>query len=290
MNYRHAFHAGSHIDVFKHAVLALLVLHVRKKPKPFVVLDTHAGLGAYDLRSDEAQRTGEAAEGIGVVLNANLPTAAPYLDIIRAMNPDGMLTAYPGSPAIVASLLRSEDRLIACELHPEDVQTLRAEFRHDARIGIHHRDGYEALLAFIPPPERRGLVFIDPPFESLDEAARLGDRLVAAIRKWPTGIYAAWYPVKKRSTLAPLFERLEGISIDKAITVEFVRHPEDGVRLAGSGLVIVNPPWGIEDDLTRLVDELRVAFAAPEQTTPIRRLEPARRPNGYPNVVRSQSR
>lgn len=276
MNYRHAFHAGSYVDVFKHAVLTLLVLHLRKKPKPFVVLDTHAGLGSYDLQSDEAGRTGEAAEGIAVALDANLPTAAPYLDIVRAANHAGPPTTYPGSPSIVAALLRPEDRLIACELHPEDYVTLRNHFRGDHRVGVHHRDGYEAIGAFVPPPERRGLVFVDPPFEATDEAGRLGRRLIAGYRKWPTGIFAAWYPIKKRSTLAPLFERLEAAAIGKALVVEFMRHPEDGVRLAGSGIVILNPPWGIEDDLIRLVDELRVAFDAPEQISAVRQLSAAR--------------
>ncbi len=276
MNYRHAFHAGSHIDVFKHAVLALLVLHLRKKPKPFVVLDTHAGLGTYDLRSDEAERTGEAAEGIGVALKAICRRRRPISTSSAPPTPEHTLTTYPGSPSIIAALLRPEDRLIACELHPDDAIVLRRHFRGDPRVGVHHRDGYEAIGAFVPPPERRGLVFVDPPFEATDEAGQLGRGLIAGYRKWPTGIFAAWYPIKKRSTLAPLFERLEAAAIEKAIVVEFMRYPEDGVRLAGSGIVIVNPPWGIEDDLTRLVDELRVAFDAPVQIAPVRNLVAAK--------------
>jgi 23S rRNA (adenine2030-N6)-methyltransferase len=261
MNYRHVYHAGSHVDVFKHAVLAMLVVHLLRKPTPFVVVDTHSGIGLYDLTAEEAVKTGEAAEGIGRIVGADVPSAAAYLGIVRGLNRAGRLAVYPGSAAIIAALLRPDDRLIACELHPDDFAALRRRFRADRRVNVHHRDGYEAALAFVPPRERRGLVFIDPPFEAADEAARLGDTLIAAYRKWPTGIYAAWYPVKGRSTVAPLFERLDAAGIDDRIVAEFIRYPEDGVRLAGGGLVILNPPWRFQLALAALTAELRAAFA-----------------------------
>lgn len=268
MNYRHAFHAGNHTEVFKHAVLTRLLLHLLKKPKPFMVLDTHAGIGAYDLAADEASRTGEAADGIGRVIDADLTAVGSYLDLIRSANPAGALAAYPGSPAIIASLLRPEDRLVACELHPDDYRTLRARFHEDRRVAIHHRDGYEAIGAFLPPPERRGLVFIDPPYEVTDEAARLGKALVAGWRKWPTGIFAAWYPVKSRATIAPLFAALDDAGIEQRLVAEFLRYPEDGVRLAGGGLVIVNPPWQLDADIEAIKAELAAAFAASDATAP----------------------
>jgi 23S rRNA (adenine2030-N6)-methyltransferase len=262
MNYRHAYHAGSHVDVFKHAVLTVLVAHFLKKPTPFVVIDTHSGIGVYDLTADEAVKTGEAADGIGRIIGAKVPSAAAYLDVVRRLNGGGRLSVYPGSAAIIAALLRPIDRLIACELHPDDHAQLRRRFRADRRVAVHHRDGYEASLAFVPPRERRGLVFIDPPFEAVDEAERLGDTLVAAFRKWPTGIYAAWYPVKSRATVAPLLDRLDAAGIDGRIVAEFIRYPEDGVRLTGGGLVIINPPWRLDAELTKLTSELRGAFAA----------------------------
>lgn len=269
MNYRHLYHAGNHADVFKHAILAQLILHLRLKPKPFVVIDTHAGLGFYDLASVEALKTGEAADGIGRALGAAMPAAEPYLAIVRGMNPDG-LAVYPGSAAVARALLRQDDRLVASELHPEDHLTLRRQFRHDPRVSIHHRDGYETLLAFIPPPERRGLVLVDPPYEERDEPARLGAALVAAMRKWPTGTFVAWYPVKDRTTLAPLFAALDGAGFE-GIVAEFIRHEEDGLRFAGSGLVILNPPWQFETTAAALQAELREALGAPAQK-PVRRL------------------
>ena len=170
MNYRHAYHAGNHIDVFKHAVLVRLLEHLRKKAKAFTVLDTHAGAGRYDLTAIEAEKTGEAADGIGRVIGKEIPAAAAYLDLIRRLNPEGLRT-YPGSPAIIAAFLRDNDRLIACELHEEEAAKLRRVFRGDPRVAVHQRDGYEAITAFVPPPSRRGLVFIDPPYEKDDRDA-----------------------------------------------------------------------------------------------------------------------
>ncbi len=262
MNYRHAYHAGSHTDVFKHAVLVTLLEHLRKKPAPFTVIDTHAGAGRYDLASVEAGKTGEAADGVGHVIGKDLPEATAYLDLVRAFNPDG-LRIYPGSPAIIAAFLRAEDRLIACELHDEEAARLRRNFRGDPRVSVHHRDGYEAIGAFVPPPMRRGLVFIDPPYEKDDEGAfrRLAERLNAGLRKWPGGIFAAWYPLKDRLGADQI---RVGYATDNppTLAVEFLRQPIDGTAFAGSGLVIVNPPFQIEARLESLGLELLAAFEA----------------------------
>lgn len=274
MNYRHIYHAGNHADVFKHAILTLIAGHLRKKEKPFFILDTHAGIGLYDLSAPEAMKTGEAADGIGEVLRTGKLRSAPaYLDIVRAVNKSGPLRFYPGSPAVLQALLRPADRLVLCELHREDAETLRGAFRGDRRVGIHYRDGYEALLAFVPPPERRGLVLIDPPYEATDEAARLGAALVAAHRKWLTGIYAAWFPIKNREAVRPLFATLAAGGIENGIVAEFLRHPEDGVRLAGSGMVILNPPWRMDEAIAALASELAAILGAPVQQRPVRPLQ-----------------
>ena len=264
MNYRHAYHAGSHTDVFKHAVLAMLLEHLRGKPKPFTVLDTHAGAGRYDLTAVEAGKTGEAADGIGRVIGKNLPAAEGYLGLIHRLNPDG-LRIYPGSPAIIAAFLRDEDRLIACELHEEEVAKLRRNFRGDGRVAIHHRDGFEAIGAFVPPPARRGMVFIDPPYEKDDREAyrRVAEWMNAGLRKWPTGMFAAWYPLKDR---VGIDEVRAGYSPDNppTLAVEFLRAPIGGAGFAGSGMLIANPPFGIESRLRALGQELIAAFDAPK--------------------------
>lgn len=255
MNYRHAFHAGNHTEIFKHAALCLVLAELRRKPKPFTVLDTHAGAGLYDLRSDEASRTGEAEEGIARVFGHDIPAALPYLDIVRATNPDG-LTTYPGSPALTRALLRDDDRLIACELRPDDSALLKACFRDDRRIAVHQRDGYEAIGAFVPPATRRGLVFIDPPFERRDEFERLARALAAGLKKWPTGMFMAWYPVKDRAGPDLLRSRL-GAAPAPTLCCEFFRARPDGETLTGSGLVVCNPPWRLDEALKALCAALK---------------------------------
>ena len=167
MNYRHAYHAGNFADVQKHATLALVIEHLKRKDGAFCYLDTHAGIGAYDLASVQAEKTGEWKSGIGAVMDAPEPPAElkPYLDAVAALNPEGGLRHYPGSPALVAALARPQDRLALCELHPEDAAELRRRFAADPRIGVHHMDGYTACKALLPPAERRGLVLMDPPFD-----------------------------------------------------------------------------------------------------------------------------
>jgi 23S rRNA (adenine2030-N6)-methyltransferase len=260
MNYRHAFHAGNHTEVFKHSALCLLLLELRKKSKPFTVLDTHAGAGMYDLLSLEAEKTGEARDGIGLVFEKDVPATSAYLEIVRWLNQDG-LRCYPGSPTIVQALLRKDDRLIACELREDDAARLRTAFHEDRRISIHRRDGYEAISAFVPPPSRRGLVFIDPPFEQRDEFEQLAEALNSGIKKWPTGIFLAWYPLKDRSGIRTLRARYRSAN-PPTLCCEFLREPLDGMRLAGSGLIVCNPPWQFEAKLMAMCRALLTAFGA----------------------------
>ena len=201
MNYRHAYHAGNFADVLKHAVLCRVLTHLRGKPGAFRVIDTHAGSGVYDLRSVEAGKTLEWRDGIGRLIGAELDAPvrallAPYLDAVAALNPSGALAVYPGSPALVRALLRPQDRLIACELEPQAAAALSRELSGDARAKAIAIDGWTALTAYVPPKERRGLVLIDPPFEQREEFSRLVQGLAAAHRKWPTGHYLVWYPIR----------------------------------------------------------------------------------------------
>ncbi|MEM8920705.1 MAG: 23S rRNA (adenine(2030)-N(6))-methyltransferase RlmJ, partial [Pseudomonadota bacterium] len=201
MNYRHAFHAGNFADVLKHLVLAQSLAHLSRKEKPFRFIDTHAGVGDYDLESEEARRSPEFVDGIGRLLDAKPPAEvaaalAPYLNAVKSLNADGALKTYPGSPALAAHMMRAGDALRLCELHPDDAETLRQRFARDKRVKLETRDGYEALSAYLPPPERRGLALIDPPFEDRDELAHMARAAMKAIARWPTGTFIFWRPLK----------------------------------------------------------------------------------------------
>lgn len=263
MNYRHIFHAGNPADVMKHAVLALIIDHLRAKPTPFCVLDVHAGIGRYDLTSEPAQKTLEFQDGIGRLFGRPAPHPAlqPYLDAVAALNPDGTLRWYPGSPRLARAMLRDHDRLVVNELHPDDWQTLKAEFAGDRRVSVQRTDAYQALKANVPPKEKRGLVLIDPPFEQPDEFARMAEGLSAAHKRWPTGVYALWYPIKERPAVWRFQEAVENTGIRKVLMVELTWHDEDThLRLNGSGLLIVNPPWKLDESLREMLPTLHDAL------------------------------
>jgi 23S rRNA (adenine2030-N6)-methyltransferase len=260
MNYRHAFHAGNFADVVKHAVLARILIHLREKPQAFRVIDTHAGAGLYDLAGPDASRTGEWRAGIGRLTGASLATPvqallAPYLDAVAKFNADGELRHYPGSPLIALSLMRAQDRLIACELEPGAAAALRSNLHADKRAKAIAIDGFTALNAYVPPKERRGLVLIDPPFEQPDEFERLGQSLIEAHRKWATGIYVAWYPRKDLAAVKTLINRIKRSGIAKVLRAE-LDVGGDSTRLMGTGLLIVNPPWRLDDELGLLLPAL----------------------------------
>ncbi len=273
MNYRHAFHAGSFADVFKHAVLCRILHHLRDKPGAFRVIDTHAGVGLYDLSSAEASRGGEWHDGIERLLAAKLAEPivallAPYLDVIGALNERGRLRVYPGSPAIARAWLRSQDRLVACELEPRAAASLGRQLRGDSRIKTLAIDGWTALSAYVPPPERRGLVLVDPPFEEDADFHRLSHGLAAAHRKWATGLYALWYPIKGRSEPDALAKRLRRLGIAKILRAELlVAPPSDPTRLNGSGLILVNPPWHLQGELSLLLPALATILGRHGQGT-----------------------
>jgi 23S rRNA (adenine2030-N6)-methyltransferase len=262
VNYRHAFHAGNFADVFKHAVLCRILHHLRGKEAAFRVIDTHAGAGLYDLTGSEASRGGEWRDGIERLMAAKLaaPLAAllaPFLEVIGALNERGRLTVYPGSPALARAWLRPQDRLIACELEPKAATALAGHLRGDTRIKTIEINGWTALSAYVPPPERRGLVLIDPPFEEEGDFHRLSHGLAEAHRKWATGIYALWYPVKDRGEPDALARRLQRLGIAKILRAELIVAPlSDPARLNGCGLILVNPPWTLEGELSVLLPAL----------------------------------
>ncbi|MCF1472706.1 MULTISPECIES: 23S rRNA (adenine(2030)-N(6))-methyltransferase RlmJ [Rhizobium/Agrobacterium group] len=267
MNYRHIYHAGNFADVLKHAVLARLVIYLQQKDKAFRVLDTHAGIGLYDLSSDESQKTGEWLGGIGKLLDAELTPAAaevlkPYLDVVRALNPDGGLTRYPGSPKLARDLFRPQDRLSAMELHPDDCRTLSRLFEGDYQARITELDGWLALGAHLPPKEKRGIVLVDPPFELDGEYERLVDGLARAYRRFSAGVYCLWYPIKKGAPIAAFHEALKETGIPKMLCAELsVKSDRDLTGLSGSGLIVVNPPFTLKDELHALLPELKRVLA-----------------------------
>jgi 23S rRNA (adenine2030-N6)-methyltransferase len=266
MNYRHAFHAGNFADVVKHATLVRILVHLRAKPAPFRVIDTHAGAGRYDLESPEANRAGEWREGIARLFEAALSLRvkellAPYIDAVAALNPPRTLTAYPGSPLLVRAFLRADDRLIACELEPKAAAELARNLGSDRRCKAIVIDGWTAVNAYVPPKERRGVVIIDPPFEQPADFERLGDALAAAQRKWANGIYLLWYPLKDRRGVDALAHRLRRSGIPKMLRAEIsLPKARNVARLSACGLVIVNPPWTLEGELHLLLPELVAAL------------------------------
>jgi len=279
MNYRHAFHAGNFADIFKHAVLGRILMHLRAKPAAFRVIDTHAGAGLYDLRSEEARRGGEWRDGIGRLIEARTDKTlgaeveallSPLFDVLAALNPADGLACYPGSPALVRAWLRPQDRLLACELEPAAAATLAGNLRGDPRIKTLAIDGWTALSAYVPPKERRGLVLVDPPYERPDEFSSLADGLANAHRKWPTGIYMLWYPVKDRSGPDRLAKVLRRLAIPKVLRAEMmVAPPHAEGPLTGSGLILVNPPWTLENELKVLTPALsRLLARTPQDGRP----------------------
>jgi 23S rRNA (adenine2030-N6)-methyltransferase len=264
MNYRHAYHAGNFADVLKHAVLALAIEHLNRKPAPFRIVDTHAGSGRYALDSEESAKTAEWQVGIGRLLGAGaapLPAQvatvmAPYLDAVRAENGGGALRIYPGSPLIARRLMRDGDTLVANELHPEEHARLKAAVGRDRRVKVLALDGWLALKAQLPPKERRGIVLIDPPFEEDRELARMTQGLAEGLRRFATGVYLAWYPIKDPKPVARFHRALAAVAPGLLRVELMLRSPVDLTRLNGCGLVAVNPPHTLQTDLSRLLPEL----------------------------------
>jgi 23S rRNA (adenine2030-N6)-methyltransferase len=272
MNYQHAFHAGNFADVHKHVVLARILEYLRQKESAFRVIDTHAGCGRYDLFGPEAERAHEWRGGIGrlfkelrtntyqqkaVQKDSAQTLLAPYLDAVAAVNAAGDLRVYPGSPLIALSLMRRQDRLIACELELRAATLLKAALEGEPRAKVLTIDGWMALNANVPPRERRGIVLVDPPYEESDDFSRLSAGLAEAYRKWPTGIYVLWYPIKDRDAPDALARRLRKLAVPKILRCEIMLGtPRADAGLVGSGLIIVNPPYPLASEMKIILPAL----------------------------------
>jgi 23S rRNA (adenine2030-N6)-methyltransferase len=268
LSYRHQFHAGNVSDVFKHAMLTRLLIALAKKDKPFCVLDTHAGLGLYDLQHPWSQKTAEWRQGIGRVWGrSDAPAAlAPYLDAIRADNADGHLQHYPGSPRIARRLMRPDDRLVLCELNKDDCAALKGVFAGVRHTAVHNQDGFAAIKAFLPPRERRGLTFIDASFDQADEFGRITRAIKEAHTRFATGMIAAWYPLMAPAAMQAFVRSLQASKLPKMLQLELSVYPEDYMdHIRGSGMIVVNPPFGLDQEAPPLLEWLWRALSPEKQ-------------------------
>ncbi len=261
MNYRHAYHAGNHADVLKHVLLARVMEHMKKKAKPFRVIDAHAGIGVYDLAGIEAGKTGEWEGGIGKLAEPFAPDIEallePYRAVIAALNPGGGVRIYPGSPELALRLMRANDRLIANELHPQDAIALERHYIHDQRVDVTSMDAETCLKAKLPPPERRGIILIDPPYEVKTEGEKAVRMMVHGLHRFAQGVFLLWYPLKADQTADSILAQVTALGVPATLKVELrVRESFRGGGLAGSGLIVMNTPWKLDQDLKLLVPAL----------------------------------
>ncbi len=265
MNYRHIYHAGNFADVAKHVGLVYCLEALKRKDGPFFVLDTHAGRGVYDLQSAEARKSAEAERGIQRLIDQGMngSVLTDYFAAVRA-RPGKRLANYPGSPALIAAALRPQDRALFVELLPAEARAAEREIGSAGRIRVDIGDGYAALKSQLPPAERRGLVLIDPPYESLDELKILLRAFAEAYRRWPSGTYLIWYPIRSAEQRRQVHARFEALEIPKMLCADLAIHPDDaGLGLAGSGLLLVNPPYGVDDHLRQAYEAIHRAIATP---------------------------
>jgi len=264
LSYRHLFHAGNYADVFKHALLARLLIALGAKEKPYCYIDTHAGTGRYDLGHEWAWKTREFENGIGRLWERkDIPSAlAPYMDAVRSENPKGRLRYYPGSPLIALKLRRPEDRILLSELNKTDCAELEAVIGRERHVAVHLMDGYQALKTFLPPRERRGLVLLDSSFDRSGEFARVAKALKAAHQRWTTGIYAIWYPLMAPEVMEGFMRSVKGTGIGKILRLEMrIREPAPDTPAPGCGMLVVNPPWKFDTEARPLLDWIWRALA-----------------------------
>ncbi|WP_298397767.1 23S rRNA (adenine(2030)-N(6))-methyltransferase RlmJ [uncultured Azonexus sp.] len=266
LSYRHAYHAGNHADVLKHLILLQIAQYMGEKPAPFWIIDTHAGAGRYALDSAHASKLAEWRDGVGRLWDASglPPAAADYLDFVRMLNPDGQLRHYPGSPWLARQLLRESDRLRLYEMHSSDSKLLQECFRGAGRqVSITEGDGFAGLKALLPPPPRRALVLIDPSYETRDDYANVIKGLQEALKRFPTGTYALWYPMLIKPESRQLPDRLKRLGAANWLnaTLEVKAAPRDGFGMYGSGMFIINPPWTLEKTLHETLPPLAALLA-----------------------------
>lgn len=271
MNYRHIYHAGNFADVFKHQLLISLIMALSRKDKPLSYVETHAGIGNYDLQSKAAQTTQEFSTGILKLMETPTDTRPELVNIYlqhvmqwNAKQGERVPRYYPGSPCLVRGLLRAQDRMILAELHPEDALSLKAQFSNDPQVAVHHMNGYLALKAFLPPKPSRGLVLIDPPFENPAEFHHLCDHIKVSMQRWPTGTYAIWYPIKSNEVIQQFYRVLQKSGIRKVLCCE-IHLPPAGKALTACGMAIIHPPWQWEQEVETLLPWLTQTLTTPQQ-------------------------
>lgn len=266
MNYRHIYHAGNFADVVKHIILSRVILYMQRKDAAFRVLDTHAGIGLYDLSSEEAQKTGEWRTGIGLIMEAAAkvpkdvkPLIEPYLEVVRSFNSEEGIQQYPGSPLLTRKLLRNQDRMTALELHPDDFETLQTHFEGDYQARITHLDGWLGLKSHMPPKERRGVTLVDPPFEVFHEFFNLLKGMQDANSRFSSGTVLMWYPIKNRQACDEFRSELYKTKIPAILDVSLEIRPQKGRvnTFDGTGMAILNPPYALEKELKLIVPWLK---------------------------------
>lgn len=270
MNYRHSYHAGNTADVFKHYVLTLVLEALHRKEAPFCLVDSHAGAGIYSLR-----RGGEHEHGIGRLWpeRERWPALASYLEIVARFNPGEKLKQYPGSPMFMREFLRPVDRAVLLELHPQECSFLHEAMRGAPQVGVHHVSAWNGIRAFVPPKENRGLLLIDPPYEQMNEPAAVVAALRHGMHHWRNGIYLVWYPIKSRRTVDSFYRAVTAAGAP-AHAVEFITLPLDmELRLNGSGLLVINPPWHLLDTLGATLPPLAARLAGEDGSPQVRILD-----------------
>ena len=263
LSYRHSFHAGNHADVLKHIVLSLILTAMKEKDKPFLYLDTHAGAGRYLLHSEHAERTGEYLEGIARIWQRDdcPPLLEPYLKVIHHYNRSGSLRYYPGSPLIARQLLREQDRMHLTELHSSDYPLLRSEFQKDDRAEVLRADGYQQLKSQLPPLSRRGVMLIDPPYELKTDYRDVAAGIQEGYKRFATGVYALWYPVVLRQQTKRILTALEHTGIRRILQIELAVRPDNEHRgMTASGMIVINPPWLLEQQMNEILPWLHQAL------------------------------
>ncbi len=269
MNYRHIYHAGNFADVFKHAVITLILDYIAQKDKPFAILDSHAGTGLYDLTADEVKRSPEFLQGIALLLNQPpIPELKRYTTIVQNCQIQHELNYYPGSPVIAQHFLREQDELILNELHPDDFLDLKNHFKYDQNIHCHQRDAYEFLLALLPPKQKRGLVIIDPPFEKEDEFKRLLNCLKLVINRFATGTYLIWYPIVSNQH-HPWIKQIINCTDLPLLHAYFTRTAVTAEKqgLIGNGVLVINPPWHVDQKIKKVTQYLCDLFKLDDHAT-----------------------
>lgn len=264
LSYRHSFHAGNHADVLKHIVQSLILDSLKQKEKPFVYHDTHSGVGRYDLTHEWSEKTSEYKQGIARIWEQSpVPEEIEsYLHSIRLLNENEELRYYPGSPRVARAQLRPQDRMVLTELHPSDYPLLEQEFQRDRQVKIYKEDGFQRLKGSLPPKERRGLVLIDPPYELAKEYRDVVTAIAQSHKRWANGTYAIWYPVVNRVDIEDMIEGLESLGIRKILQIELGISPDTNERgMTASGMIVINPPWKLENQMTKILPFLKEAIA-----------------------------